>query len=237
MHKTFTPGQKAQIATAVLKGQQSVAQIASENAVHPTQVNQWTKIDREGLPLLFTDKRKDEFKELRDKIDQLYKIIGQRDSELDWLKKNCTLTHREKLSLLDREHAISLTRQCELLNISRASAYYQPVVKEKDIAIMGLVDKIFTDYPFYGSRRIRHELNQTYKILIARDHVRRLFQVMGIEAIYPKSKPNTSEPHLHHRTYPYLLKGLPITRSNQIWGTDITYVKLENGSRVSRGPH
>ena len=91
MHKTFTPNQKAQIATAVLKGQQSIAQIASENAVNPTQVNQWAKVAKDGLPLLFTDKRKNEFKELREKIDQLYKIIGQRDSELDWLKKKLHL--------------------------------------------------------------------------------------------------------------------------------------------------
>lgn len=94
---------------------------------------------------------------------------------------------------------------------------------------MSLIDKIFTDYPFYGSRRIRYELGQTHHILIARDHVRRLLRIMGIEAIYPKSKPNTSEPHSGHRTYPYLLKGLAINRPNQIWGTDITYVKLENG--------
>lgn len=93
---------------------------------------------------------------------------------------------------------------------------------------MSLIDKIYTDCPFYGSRRIRYELGQTYQILIARDHVRRLLRVMGIEAIYPKSKPNTSEPHPSHRTYPYLLKGLSIIRPNQIWGTDITYVKLEN---------
>lgn len=87
MRKTFTPNQKAQIAIAALKGKQSVAQIASENEVHPTQVNQWEKIAKEGLPLLFTDKRKREYKDLEDKIDQLYKIIGQRDLELDWLKK------------------------------------------------------------------------------------------------------------------------------------------------------
>ena len=87
MRKTFTPSQKAQIATTVLKGQQSIAQIASENEVHPTQVNQWAKIAKDGLPLLFADKRKHEYKELQDKIDHLYKIIGQRDLELDWLKK------------------------------------------------------------------------------------------------------------------------------------------------------
>lgn len=91
MRKTFTPNQKAQIAAAVLKGQQSIAQIASENEVHPTQVNQWANIAKEGLPLLFTDKRKTEYQDLHTKIDQLYKIIGQRDSELDWLKKKLHL--------------------------------------------------------------------------------------------------------------------------------------------------
>lgn len=87
MRKTFTPGQKAHIAMAALSGNQTISQIASENEVHPTQVNQWQKIAKDGLPTLFVDKRKHEYKDLQDKIDQLYKIIGQRDSELDWLKK------------------------------------------------------------------------------------------------------------------------------------------------------
>lgn len=94
---------------------------------------------------------------------------------------------------------------------------------------MGYIDKIYTDYPFYGSRRIRYELGQTHRILVARDHVRRLLRIMGIEAIYPKTKPNTSQPNQQHRKYPYLLKGLKIIRPNQVWGTDITYIKLENG--------
>jgi transposase-like protein len=91
MRKTFNPSQKAQIAVAVLKGGQSIAQIASEYEVHPTQVNQWARIVKDGMPLLFTDKRKNEYQDLKDKIDQLYKIIGQRDSELDWLKKKLHL--------------------------------------------------------------------------------------------------------------------------------------------------
>lgn len=94
---------------------------------------------------------------------------------------------------------------------------------------MSLIDKIYTDYPFYGSRRIRYELNQTYQTTIARDRVRRLLKVMGIEAIYPKSRPNTSEANPEHRTYPYLLKGLSVLRPNQVWGADITYIKLETG--------
>lgn len=94
---------------------------------------------------------------------------------------------------------------------------------------MGYIDKIFTDYPFYGSRRIRYELRKRYEMPIARNHVQRLLRLMGIEAIYPKAKPNTSQTNPQHQTYPYLLKGLPITRPNQVWGTDITYVKLETG--------
>jgi len=91
MRKTFTPNQKAHVAIAALTGKQTVAQIASENEVHPTQVNQWEKIVKEGLSTLFVDKRKHEYQDLHDKIDQLYKIIGQRDSELDWLKKKLHL--------------------------------------------------------------------------------------------------------------------------------------------------
>ena len=107
--------------------------------------------------------------------------------------------------------------------------YYQPIVDEQDIILMGYIDKIFTNYPFYGSRRIRYELSQTYQKLIARDHVRRLLRIMGIEAVYPKFKPNTSQANEQHRKYPYLLKGLTIIRPNQVWGTDITYIKLETG--------
>lgn len=94
---------------------------------------------------------------------------------------------------------------------------------------MTLIDKIYTDYPFYGSRRIRYELRTEHHIAIARDHIRRLLRIMGLEAIYPKAKPNTSEPNQYHHKYPYLLKGLAIIRPNQVWGTDITYVKLETG--------
>ena len=140
------------------------------------------------------------------------------------------MTHREKLQLLNRHDSwISLTRQCELLDISRASAYYRPSVNEWDILIMGHIDKIFTDYPFYGSRRIRYELRETYELVVARNHVQRLLRLMGIEAIYPRAKQNTSIPDQQHRKYPYLLKGLSIIRPNQVWGTDITYVKLETG--------
>ena len=93
---------------------------------------------------------------------------------------------------------------------------------------MNALDKIYTAYPFYGSRRMRVTLARDNEIAIGRDHVRRLMDEMGLEAIYPK-KNRGSEPNEEHKKYPYLLKNLPIISPNQVWGTDITYIPLAKG--------
>jgi len=148
---------------------------------------------------------------------------------LNWTgsKKNCTLNHEERVSLVDRSHPdIGITRQAELFDISRASVYYEPKVNERDIQIMHTIDSIFTKRPFYGSRRIKKDLEDE-NIFICREHVQRLMRLIGIEAIYPKHR--TTTPDTQHKKYPYLLRGFPIIRPNQVYGTDITYVRLENG--------
>jgi putative transposase len=93
---------------------------------------------------------------------------------------------------------------------------------------MNLLDEIFTACPFYGSRRMVVELERSYEIHVCRDHVRRLMREMGLEAIYPK-KSRGSEPNQLHKKYPYLLTNLSITTPNQVWGTDITYIRLAKG--------
>lgn len=122
---------------------------------------------------------------------------------------------------------MSIGKQATLLGISRSSLYYQPIVSDTDKAAMDAIDMIYTECPFYGSRRMKKELERTYGLCLCRDHVRRLMQVMSIEAIYPKK--NTSWPNLANSVYPYLLKNLPIVRPNQVWGTDITYIRLKHG--------
>jgi len=140
------------------------------------------------------------------------------------------LTHDERLLLVERNHLdISLVRQAELLDISRSSLYYVPKPNSEDKLIMDCIDTIYTDYPFYGSRRIKIELKDRYAVSICREHVQKLMRAMGIEAIYPKPKPKTSLGNESHKKYPYLLSGLSITKPDQIWGTDITYIRLENG--------
>ena len=140
------------------------------------------------------------------------------------------MDYRTKLSFvaLDSED-YSLAFQTNLLGISRSHFYYQPVVDTEDIRIMGLMDKIFTDRPFYGSRKITAELNLTHHEQINRKRVIRLMREMGLEAIYPKPKKGPFDPNELHKRYPYLLKNLPIVRPNQVWGTDITYIRLLQG--------
>ena len=130
--------------------------------------------------------------------------------------------------LIDRDHpSLSISRQCELLGLSRSGYYYRPQdISERDLAIMRLIDEEYTRHPFLGSRRMRDWLrDQQYPI--CRDHVRRLMRLMGIEAIYPKRR--LSLPDKEHRIYPYLLKDLSITQPDQVWAVDITYIRLYEG--------
>jgi putative transposase len=135
-------------------------------------------------------------------------------------------------SLIDPNHpSLSIGRQADLLGVSRRSYYYQPAVNESELARLKLhldaVDEIYTQLPYYGTRRMQIELEREHGICIGRDRIRHLMQQLGLEAIYPG--PNTSKASPGHAVYPYLLKGLKITEPNQVWGTDITYIRTAEG--------
>jgi len=132
----------------------------------------------------------------------------------------------DKLKLVDREnHKIPLKRQAELLGVSRSSLYYKPEVNERDLILMNLIDAIFTEDPTYGKRTIAHLIRRDHKIPVGKKHVRTLMIKMGINPIYPKKKIDLSQPNKQHKIYPYLLRELSIVRTNQVWSTDITYIK------------
>lgn len=130
--------------------------------------------------------------------------------------------------MIDRSDIeLSLGAQSELLGISRSSLYYRPVcVSDYEIAIKHKIDKIYTDRPYYGSRRMTVTLrNEGFEV--NRKRVQRYMVQMGLEAIYPG--PNLSKCDLKNRTYPYLLRGISVERVNQVWGIDITYIRLDGG--------
>jgi putative transposase len=118
-------------------------------------------------------------------------------------------------------------RQCQLTGISRSGLYYKPVEQSaENLELMRLLDEQYTRTPFYGVRRMTYWLTQQgYGVNPKR--VRRLLRQMGLEAIYPK--PRLSVPGPGHRIYPYRLRGLKIDRPNQVWGSDITYIRLRQG--------
>lgn len=124
---------------------------------------------------------------------------------------------------------LSLRWQSELLSLNRSTLYYQPEpVSAEDLRTMNRMDELFTQYPFFGSRRLVEYLNlEGYGV--GRDRVRSLMRILGLEAIYPKAKRNTSLPNHLHRIYPYLLRGVTIERPNHVWSADITYIRLHHG--------
>lgn len=124
---------------------------------------------------------------------------------------------------------ISVSRQAALLDISRSSIYYEPIIGEETVLIMNAIDEIYTEFPFFGHRKIRKLLDTEYGIRIGKKRTLSLMNWMGLQAIYPKKKPNTSQADLFHKKFPYLLKDLRIIRPNQVWGTDITYIRLAGG--------
>ena len=115
------------------------------------------------------------------------------------------------------------------MGVSRTSLYYKPIPNPEEVLITRAIDEVYTRRPFYGSRRMKDALADDHAIHIGRHRTRRLMRLMGLEAIYPKKKPKTSESEPSHRKYPYLLRNLAITHPNHVWGTDITYLRLEDG--------
>lgn len=129
--------------------------------------------------------------------------------------------------MIDRDHRLSVVRQCELLALSRASFYYQPVATPPaELALMRQLDALHLQHPWMGSRSLRDQLNRT-GIPISRDQVRRLMRKLGIHAIY--RKPRTTIPAQGHKVYPYLLRDRVIARPNQVWAADVTYIPMARG--------
>ena len=130
--------------------------------------------------------------------------------------------------MIDRTHQLPVTRQAELLNVSRGSVYYLPKpVSEPDLKLMRRIDELHLELPFAGSRMLRDLLRQE-GFKVGRKHVATLMRKMGIEALY--RRPNTSRQHPENPVYPYLLRHLAITRPNQVWAMDITYIPMARGS-------
>ncbi|MCG2794374.1 MAG: IS3 family transposase [Actinomycetia bacterium] len=216
---------KAKVALEAIKEEQTLVQLAERFDVHPNQITKWKKQMLDRAQEVFAKERKG--KE-GPSIKELHAKIGQLAMENDFSATGARAHRRDKRKeMISPEHPLPITRQRHLLELSRSGIYYREApVSDRDLILMRQIDEIHLKYPFYGSRRIRNELeDRGYNV--GRGHVVTLMRKMGIEAIY--RKPRTSVAHPEHKIYPYLLRGLGITRANQVWAADITYLPMAMG--------
>src|SRR5436190_15630814 len=129
--------------------------------------------------------------------------------------------------MIDASHDLPVTRQAELLDLSRSNVYYLPrPVSDSDLLLMRRIDELHLNFPFAGARMLRDML-KLEGVDVGRKHVRTLMEQIGIAAIYRKR--NTSVPHPGHPIYPYLLRNLTVDRPNQVWASDISYIPMHRG--------
>jgi putative transposase len=129
--------------------------------------------------------------------------------------------------MIDRDHALPVTRQAQLLGISRGAVYYLPrAISEPDLALMRRIDELHLEHPFMGARMLRRQLARE-DVHVGRRHIATLMRRMGIQALAPQ--PGTSKREPGHKIYPYLLRQLAIERSNQVWALDTTYIPMAHG--------
>ena len=136
--------------------------------------------------------------------------------------------------MIDREHALPISKQTKVLRISRGSVYYLPrPVSASDLEVMRRLDRLHLEHPFAGSRML-HGLLLAEGYKIGRRHVKTLMKRMGIEALYRRPRTTKSAPG--HTIYPYLLRGMEVTRPNEVWAMDITYIPMARGFSNPAGP-
>lgn len=224
--RNHTPAFRAKVALAAVRGDKTLSELATQFDVHPTQIAQWKTQLLERAAEVFEGSAKSAAPPVD--LKALHAKIGELALENDFLEgalSKAGLAPRK--AMIDRPHELPVTRQAEILNISRGSVYYLPKpVSESDLRLMRRIDELHLELPFAGARMLRDLLVQE-GIPVGRKRIGTLMRKMGIEALY--RRPNTSRKHPENPVYPYLLRHLAITRPNQVWAMDITYIPMRKG--------
>ena len=223
--RNHSPAFKAKVTVAAIKGEKTLIELAQDFDVHPNQIKQWRDQLLDGATGVFGEAPKTDPEPAID-VKTLHAKIGELTLENDFFVRGARQggSVAERKTMIDATAKLSVSRQATVLGISRGSVYYQPrPVSDADLKLMHRIDKLHMEFPFAGSRMLQGLLIQE-GFKVGWLHVATLMKRMGIEALY--RRPNTSKPAPGHKIYPYLLRKLAVTRPNQVWAMDITYIPM-----------
>jgi putative transposase len=232
---TYSAEFKTKIVIEVLRNEKTLAEIASENNVTPKNIQNWKKIFLENASMAMEPEKaikgyKSENIKLQKTIDDYAKTVGQLTLEKSWLVgKLKSLDLTTKKSMIESElEKISVVNQCEMIGLCRANHYYEPVINENIVLIKVHIEKIYEEIPIYGSLKVHQQLLEDgYSVCV--NSVQKYRKELGLKAILAVRPPNMSQPIKEHKKYTYKLRGVDISRVNQVWSTDITYIKIKGG--------
>jgi len=234
--RIFTAAFKTKIVLEVLKNDKTLNEIASDNNITPKHIQNWKKIFLENAeiamePAKAVQEYKTKIVELEAKNDEYAKVVGQLTVEKDWaVGKLKSLDLSSKKNIIDKsEHkTISVLKQCKLLEYNRSNLFYIPMVNSVKQSVKNEIVKIFEDIPCYGYLKVHQELlERGHTVCI--NTVRQYRKQLGLKAVLAVRPPNTSWANKQHPKHSYKIRGLDIVRANQVWSTDITYIKIKGG--------
>jgi putative transposase len=232
---TYSTELKTKLVIEVLKGERTVNEIASANNIIPKNLQNWKATFLANAELAMEPSKavkeyKDENAELHAKIDEYARVVGKITVERDWLQgKLKGLGLSDKQALIEPElKTLSLSKQCKLLSISRSHLYRKPVVNEKKIAIKKQIERIFEEIPIYGEKKVHQQLIED-GFPVSLNTVSKYRRELGLRAVLAVRPISTTMADKQHLKYDYKLKDIEIERANQVWSTDITYIKINGG--------
>ena len=233
----YTAEFKTRLVLEVLKEEKTVGEIASANKITPKNLQNWKKIFLENAEMAMEpSKAIKEYKEACTKLEievgEYAKKVGQLTLEKDWaVGKLKGLDSSKKLEMVDESELkiLSVVKQCELLDLNRSNLYYKPVVNEYKLAIKEEIKSIFEEIPIYGAKKVQCQLLEN-GFNVSLNTVSTYRKELGLRAVLAVREPLClTQANIAHPKYSYKLKGLDIVKANQVWSTDITYIKIAGG--------
>jgi len=233
----YTAEYKTRLVLEVLKEDKTLVEIASANKITPLNLQNWKKIFLTNAELAMEpSKAIKEYKEANTKLQvevgEYAKKVGQLTLEKDWLMgKLKDLGLSKKLEMVDesKSKVMSVVKQCELLHLGRSNIYYAPVVNEHKLAIKEEIKSIFEEIPIYGAKKVHCQLKEN-GFNVSLNTVTAYRKELGLRAILAVREPVClTQANIAHPKHSYKLRGLDIVRANQVWSTDITYIKIAGG--------